>query len=332
MSRIISILFLFLIAITCSCNKEYISDSQPEKDNTISDNTDYIVVLGDIQEYTAGTGYEPYFRKTMEWIKAQNDKSIKCILHVGDVTWHNAGYQWECFYNNTVSVAENILYITCTGNHDYDSDNSGNWVASKIYDRNSTHINEYAKFPLTEKNIVARFETDRIENIVVANEIKGERYDILVLEFGPRTEVLEWANKYVSKHNDRKYILLTHEFLSRGGERISANSFAELQLCNTTWSSPEDVWQKLVKDNDNIVCVLCGHNGFSTQLYSKNTAGREVPQILFNLQYQENGGDGMVQLWEFPEHGDSVSVRVYNTITHEFHSDPSTSFKFRYKY
>ena len=43
-------------------------------------------------------------------------------------------------------------------------------------------------------------------------------------------------------------------------------------------------------------------------------------------------GDSWVQLWEFPEQGDSVSVSIYNTIRREFHSNPETSFKFRYRY
>lgn len=329
--RKIYLLHLFVsFFMLISCKKEPLLELnlQPE-DQILDKNCEYIAVLGDIQEYTADAKYLSYLHGTMNWIWSQSKygKNIDCILHVGDVTWHNASHQWERFYDSTKDIADEIPCISCTGNHDYTYDDNG-----KINDRNSTQINTYASFPLTLERVIASYESGKIENVIISNEIFGERYDILVLEFGPRTEVVEWANRYVSSHKERKFILMTHEFLTRAGERISSNSYAERQLRNTTWSSPEDVWQKLVKDNDNIVCVLCGHNGFSIQLYSKNTAGRDVPQILFNLQYQENGGDGWVQLWEFSERSDSVNVFVYNTIRRALHPDPATSFKFRYRY
>ena len=315
----------FFLFVSCAKDKHNIII----ENDVIKERSEYIIVLGDIQEYTYRIDWLSGYVKTMDWINSQQKMKeglFKCILQVGDVTNTNAVYQWQNFYFTTTEVADKIPFIVCTGNHDY------NWNGGIIYDRSSTMINLYGLFPLTYQNIVAFYEEEKIENIVVFNEIFGERYDILVLEFGPRTEVVEWANEYVSSHPERKFILMTHEFLTKQGERISSGSFAAAQIRNSTWSSPEDVWQKLVKDNDNIVCVLCGHNGFSEQLYSENTAGREVPQILFNLQYQENAGDGLIQLWEFTENSDSVSVKVYNTIKRKFHPDPSTSFKFRYRY
>lgn len=319
---------LFLELCFCSCVKEP-SEVFPltDEDGSLKNDSAYIVVLGDIQEYT--TFYMPYLNHTMNWIRAQKlgGEAIDCILQVGDVTNTNNIAQWSHFYNATASVADEILYITCTGNHDYDWDRN-----QKINDRLSTRINEYASFPLTYAHIVAAFEPGRMENIVVKTTIGDFPCNILVLEFGPQAEVVEWANQYVIAHPDEKFILMTHEFLTGKGIRIASGSYAERQFHNTTWSSPEQVWQNLVKDNDHIICVLCGHNGFSAQLFSENSAGREVPQILFNLQYQENGGDGWVQLWEFPVQGDSVSVSVYNTIRREVHSDPATSFKFRYRY
>lgn len=324
-------LLLLLLFFTSSCEKIEAYDYEPhllDKDPVLAPGSVYIAVLGDIQTYTNNNSYMPYLQHTMDWLFSQKQYgySIDCILQVGDVTNNNAPVQWERFKNVTEPVANEILYVACTGNHDYD------WEESNINNRTSTRINDYALFPLTKANIIASFEPGKIENVVVSLTIHDEPYDLIVLEFGPRTEVLKWANDYVSSRPNRKFILMTHEFLTGKGVRIVSGSYAEIQLKNTTANSPEQVWQQLVKDNDNIVCVLCGHNGFSAKLFSKNSAGREVPQILFNLQYQANGGDGWVQLWEFPEQGDSVTVSIYNTIRREFHSDSSTSFKFRYKY
>lgn len=63
-------------------------------------------------------------------------------------------------------VANEIPFIACIGNHDY------TWNEEyKIYDRNLTLINSYAAFPSTVQNIIAYYEEEKIENIVVKNEI-----------------------------------------------------------------------------------------------------------------------------------------------------------------
>lgn len=254
-----------LLTIICfvSCSKD-IDYQIEEEDSILHQESEYIIVLGDLQVYTSQASNLPYYKSTMDWIRSQLQygKSFDCILQVGDITDYNSTTHWQRFYDSTFTVAEKIPYITCTGNHDYAWDENG-----RIYDRSSTLINSYATFSSTCQNIVACYEEGKIENIVVSNEVFGERYDILVLEFGPRKEVVKWANDYVSACRDRKFILMTHEFLTRNGERISSGSYAEWQIQKSSWSSPENIWQKLIKDNDNIVCVVCGHNGFSTQNY-----------------------------------------------------------------
>lgn len=327
----ILMLCLFAAISLCSCGIEEL-DNDPKmlaEDPVLNEQSDYIVVIGDIQKYTSQLYNMPYYKATMDWIWSQKQymKRLNCVLLVGDVSDSNSNEQWKRFQEHSAATAAELPYIVCTGNHDYDWDSNG-----RINNRNSSRLNGYADFPLTRSRIVEYFEDGKLENIVVANTIQGERYDIISLEFGPRTEVVDWAGSYVSAHPERKFILMTHEFLTGKGARVSSGSYAERQIRNSTWSTPEQVWQRLVKDNDNIVCVLCGHNGFSARLYSVNSAGREVPQILFNLQYQENGGNGLVELWEFPECSDSVNVFVYSTITREKHTGPSTSFKFRYRY
>ena len=319
---------LFILTISCE-KKEFDRQYLLPVDSILDTESTYIAILGDIQSYTYSEDYMPFLEYTMNWLRSQkrHGKNVVCILQDGDVTNGNTSVEWQRFNRVTETAAEEILYVASTGNHDYDWDKD-----NKIIGRRTTHISKYASFPLTLSKIEACYESGRIENMVIHNEIYGSRYDILVLEFGPRKEVLKWAQDYVSSHPDHNFLLLTHEYLTSEGKRITNDSHAELQLKNTTWSVPEDIWQKLVKNNDNIVCVLCGHNGFSSQLFTTNSFGREVPQILFNLQFLENGGDGWIQLWEFPPQSDTVNVSVYNTIRREIHPDKSTKFKFRYRY
>lgn len=323
----------FCILMSCEAESSYASPRLSVQSLDLNQNTtsEYIVVIGDVQEYTANMDYMPYYTATVEWIYSQylNGIDIKCVLQVGDITSNNQEHQYQSFYNATISLAELLPYVACIGNHDYEWDEN-----ARIQDRNRTHFSSYTSFERTEPLIVEQFETGRMENVIVRNYIGGEPYYLLVLEFGPRKEVIEWANRYVSEHKNLKFILMTHEYLKSSGERIDTGSTAEQQFRNTTFSTPEEVWQNLVKDNDNIAWVLCGHNGFYAHRLSENAAGRSVPQLLFNLQYQENGGNGMVELWAFPPQQDSATVRIYNTIERQWYKKDNeiVEFKFKYKY
>ena len=318
-----------LLGTACTADSEQeLKGSMLAKKASLNMNSTYIAVLGDLQMYTNGNGWHEYYRSTMDWILFQyfDEINFNCILQVGDITNNNYKYQYDLFYKYTVPLAEYIPYIACIGNHDYFRDSY-----NLIHNRNNTLFSDYTSFNLTDSLIVSRFEEGRMENIIIKNEIAGEPYYIITLEFGVRDEVLMWANEFVKQYKDYKFILMTHEYLTGKGERIDHDSYAESQLRYLTRNSPEQVWQKLVKNNDNIFCVLCGHNGFFTHLLSENASGRLVPQILFNLQYQKNGGDGLVQLWEFPQNSDSVNIRVYNTVLQEWDTRMDV-LKIRYKY
>lgn len=67
-------------------------------------------------------------------------------------------------------------------------------------------------------------------------------------------------------------------------------------------------------------------------LETASCIGRMVPQIMFNLQYQENGGDTMVELWEFPQNSDTANVGVYHTWNRRYLDTSETSYKLRYRW
>lgn len=312
-----------------SLSEEYADTSIPDNSNSLQklrNTSDYLVVYGDLQSYTLNNEKMVFYKRSLSWIdwQLESNVNINAILEVGDVSENNLETQWKRFYDDTYGIASRIPYYVVTGNHDYD------WHNFKIKDRRTTFINKYADFSLTRKNIIAYFEEDSLENYVAIVNYARNIY-LLALEFGPREEVLNWAKLYVQNNSDKQFILMTHEWLTRLGERIKENSFAEAHFKGySSFSTPEDVWNKLVYPNDNILCVLCGHNGFSAKLFSENEIGRKVPQILFNLQYQTNGGNGLVQLWEFPHQSDSVRVCAYDTINDIWFLPDSTTVTFKY--
>lgn len=289
----------------------------------------YMAVFGDIQYLTINKRDVEVYKKSVDWIQRKRAEGyyFNCILYTGDITMTNLPHQWQYFLNSTSQLARDIPLITVTGDHDY------TWEDGiHIDNRRSTHINEYLQLPSTTSKIVAWYEEGRLENIVVENTIHGQRLDLLVLEFGPREEVVAWADAYVKAHPDHNFILMNHEYLKKNGGIRTSNLKCELRLRNTSYLTPEQLWNKLIKCNDNIRCVLCGHVGSLYALtLENNDFGREIPQIEHNIQAEPYRFDNWLMMWEFPADSDSANVYIYNTQTEQYYEDKKILFKFKYK-
>ena len=311
---------LTALLLSCAVNVD-IDDKK-----TPSTQTHYLVVFGDIQQYVAG-GID-FYKKSVHWIENQifSDTDICAVIEVGDVTNNNEPNEWLLFKETTYDLANLIPYYVCTGNHDYD------WEHTKIKDRKTSLINLYAHFAKTDNTIVDYYQGESLENYIARIQLGGFTLLLLVLEFGPREEVVNWALSYVQDHRKERFLLLTHEWLNASGERLNAGTHAELHFNGyTSYSTPEEIWQKLVKNNDNIIGVLCGHEkGFSHCLFSKNSFGREVPQIMFNLQFMPNGGNGIIQIWKFSDYSNEVNICAYDTINEKWFLPDSTSYGFTF--
>jgi len=320
-SILYSLFSILFLALTSSCDNNYFVDKEDDTfDFPLDSAAEYILVLGDIQYYTNNPAHaRSHFKNTMDWIKGMHKRGYQLcgVLQTGDVSNTNEPWQYEVFDYYTRPVAAELLYITVTGNHDY------NWINSEIISRDSTHLFDYYNFPLTQSHVVSYFEPGRMQNAILRTQLRRQPFYIIALEFGASPEVLAWAASYVARHPNEQFLLLTHEFLNRDGTRVAdGQSDAKRHFVNDSYSTPQEVWDRLVRPYDNVRCVLCGHNGFSVQRYDANDAGRLVPQILMNLQYLPNGGDGWIQVWQVPaDPTDSIDVRLINARTNELYRD-----------
>lgn len=342
-------LLLMVVMISSCVYEDEIQDPSPESlfitytstmgvDDIINPTSNYIVVIGDIQEYISpydlDTDSYYYFLNTMAWIYVQNKvyDNIKCVLQDGDITWSNMYSQWCRYQAGASFIEETLPFLICTGNHDYDwsMSNDGRWV---IEDRTSSMINSFFPGKAIEQCIIDRFEDHVLDNYVARLVIGENTINILVLEFAPRTEVVDWACNIVSTHSNERFVLMTHEMLNKNG-LIYKNSSSEYHFKGTssTYSTPKDLWDRLVYPNNNVICTLCGHNDYCNHVKLENANGRKVSNILFNLQYQPNGGDGKIMLWEFPINKNVMKVSIYNTITRSIETENMAEFEINLNY
>lgn len=326
----LALLLVFSSVNLLSCEKDEDGGGQKKaaQKSILNPTSEYIAVFGDIQCLTASSNRVAIYKHSVDWVQEQIDKGykIQSILHTGDITANNREDQWRLFYNATIGLAENVPFFSAIGDHDY----TWNDVIY-IDNRLDTSFDDFVTFPLSVSKIVDYFEEGRMENIIVENYIHGQPYYFLILEFGPRPEVIDWARMYVGDHSWINFILLNHEYLESGGGLRTSNLKCKARLRNTNYLTPTELWEQLVSPYDNISWVLCGHVASLYALtYGTNDSYREVPQIQHNIQEEPYRYDNWLMLWEFPEEGDSASVFIYNTKTLKYYNDKKVLFKFKY--
>ena len=301
---------------------------KPEKDAFT------VVVLPDTQNYSEK--FPEQFLAQTEWIvESQRARNIACVLHLGDITNHNTPAEWENAVEAMQGLDEEVPYFLVPGNHDY-SENG------RCTDR-TTRLNDY--FPVTQFRERPTFggvydqEPERMENSFHLFSAGGKDFIVLALEFGPRRDVVRWANDVVSHHKGRAAILITHAYMYYDDSRYDWNRFGRNQnwnphnygvanATNDDVSDGEELWRGLVSRHENFVLTLNGHvlNDGLGRKSSATPAGREVHQVLVNFQMKPNGGDGWLRLLEFKPDGKTVQVSDYSPTRNQRNESPQNQF------
>jgi 3',5'-cyclic AMP phosphodiesterase CpdA len=276
-----------------------------------------IAVLPDTQMYCQ---HHPagYHAQTQWLVENKQARKIAAVLHLGDITNKNTPEQWEVAREAMGRLDGHLPVFLVPGNHDYSE-------GGHATDR-TTRLDEY--FPISgfEKQPTFGGTYDK-EPRSMANSYHllpagGRKFLVIGLEFGPRADVVRWANEVAAKHADREAILITHAYTYLDDTRYDWKKYGEKQNWNPhTYGvakssggdvmDGEELWQNLVSKHGNFIMTLNGHvlrDGLG-RVTSKTPAGSEVHQMLVNFQMKPNGGDGWLRLMEFTQ---KRTVEVYD--------------------
>ncbi|MCE9607654.1 MAG: metallophosphoesterase [Planctomycetia bacterium] len=279
-----------------------------------------VVVLPDTQHYSEKFP-EQYYAQT-EWIAANaKERRIAAVFHLGDITNKSTPTEWKVAQQAMRKLDGIVPYFLTLGNHDYSE-------MGACADR-TTLYNEY--FPASlfraTKNFGGSYdrEPERMENSYQLFSAGGRDFLVLSLEFGPRNDVVRWANEVAAANKDKSIVLLTHAYMYYDETRYDWAKCGKDQKWNPhdykvaaatadDVNDGEQLWQKLVSKHENFVLTLNGHvlNDGLARIVSKTPGGREVPQVLVNFQMKPHGGDGWLRLLEFKADGKTVDVRDYS--------------------
>jgi len=292
-------------------------------------------VLPDTQNYSQ---YKPeLFTAQTEWIVAQREKrGIAGVFHLGDITNRNLREEWENA-RRSMQVLEDakMPYCMVPGNHDYGE-------LGRAADR-TTLLNEH--FPVATQAArpgwggVYDKEPDRVDNTFQFMEAAGRKFLIIGLEFGPRADVVRWANAVAGDHPRHEVVLLTHVYVYNDDTRYDWKKFGTKQAWNphgygVANNSGDDVhdgeelWRSLVSRHKNFILAMNGHVlGDGLGRLASTAHGRDISQQLVNFQMRPNGGDGWLRLIEMRPDG-TAQTYDYSPTRGQRNESPQNQFMF----
>ncbi len=301
--------------------------------SSFSDKEDYfsVIILPDTQYSTSG--FPDIIYQQMDWIVQNKDRlNIQYVVHMGDITDNNKDYAWKVA-SKSFSILENagIPYSLVCGDNDIKNPEKNSYDGI----RHTGSLNRY--FPVSRFDKPGSwwkggfFEPGKIDNYYCTFSYGEYKFMIMNLEIAPRSEVLKWADKTISRNSPDKVIIVTHDYIDSKGKRLDdLKSFGmngKDVYGKPKGNNAEEVFKKLVKKNSNVVMVLCGHKEgtfrktVKIKLSQDSEKTRKVFEILSDFQDEkikgenEKTGKGMLRVLKiYPEKNEYVLSTV-NALT-----------------
>lgn len=300
-----------------------------------------IAIMPDTQDYAdrnASEQRESTFANITNWLAENSDnKNIGFVTHVGDITQHAGSEEFDVALEamNVLRDA-GIPFSVLPGNHDIGAGGSSNVRTTGAYNDafSTSYMSEDPTFGGVYDQEGGRYDN----NYHLWDAPDGTGWMVLNLEFGPRDDVLRWADDVLTQHGDRKVMLLTHSYNNFDGRHDSLGgplnaegagyNYGLGRDAEGTWDG-EEIWREVIAKHPNVVFTAGGHifgDGAET-VVSYNDFGNPVYQFLVNYQngvsreatgsgespLGGNGGNGGVRLVTVDPANDAFYTETYFT-------------------
>ncbi|MBP6964503.1 MAG: metallophosphoesterase [Armatimonadetes bacterium] len=271
-----------------------------------------VIALPDTQNYSE---FHPgIFIEQTNWVKSNvASLNIAFVTHLGDVVnegWKDA--QWANALTAMNVLKGQVPFGLCPGNHDLRSVDPDTYDSTKfVTNFGASYFAGYSWYRGASPSGFSSYQ------IVTAGG-----YDLLFLHMtcdSPDSEIT-WAKSVLSEHSGTPTIVTTHEYLT-SSQRDRFNTIPGR-------NSGESVWNKLIRQYDQIFAVLCGHvfspDGWHRQI-SANNAGRKVYEMMSDYQ---DIGNGWLRILLFDTATGDLSVTTYSTHLDSYMNDSGNKFTY----
>ncbi len=239
-------------------------------------------------------------------------QNIKLVLGLGDITetYSGAANEWTLAKDNIFKLNGKIPYILNRGNHDA-----------------ASALNSYFNNTAYSEQLEGTYNGS-VENSYFTLTVGRIKYLVMALDYGASDSVLNWAAGIVDSYKDHNVIITTHAYMYRDGTTLDDGD-----VCPPSkegGNDGDDIWEKFVKNHENIVLVLSGHDPWDKIVMREDNGvnGNKVVQMLIDPQGIDNVGTvGMVAMFHFSEDGKTVQVEYYSTVEEKWYH-PDNRFTF----
>ncbi|WP_306061171.1 metallophosphoesterase [Natronococcus wangiae] len=323
------------LSLTSSQRTVAQSDSGSNEPKIDPDTEFTVAIFPDTQYYAEQDN--GIFEQMGQWIADNKDEyNIEMFLHEGDIVQNygsNNEDEWEVAQDAIKRIdAEHIPTVLALGNHDADNIRDPQTFRSRF------PASRYEEIEGINETVVdwGTFE-GYSENAYLIQEINGEKFLFITLEFGPRDAALEWSGQIMQTHSEATAILVTHTYLYHDGTRTDSNddhapSAYEGTLLppESNYNNGEQMWQTELRYHANLAAVHSGHH-IGGPLVAQSEAhekGNRTNQMFMNYQTIDNGGDGWLRLFTINTETYNVEVNTYSPYLDQWSDDTKESFEF----
>ncbi|GER11656.1 LamG-like jellyroll fold domain-containing protein [Variovorax boronicumulans] len=259
-------------------------------------------------QYDKRFGSAPFAAQT-KWIAA-NAKAlhIPFTIHLGDVV-DQVGKpdQWKVA-DAAMKVLEDakLPYSVLAGNHDVLND-----VDYGVDPVNGTD----AARNLAAEPYLQWFGTERAKKQATFGardtsgfheyhvfEAQGQKFMVLSLSWRVSDAGIAWARQVIAKNPTLPVILVNHQLLN-----IAPDGTSPLET-----DYGKMLWEKLIRDNDQIFMTLNGHHHGAAHLTKTNDFGHKVEEMVVDYQMAYQGGNGLMRLYEFDLTNKQIKVLSFS--------------------
>ena len=232
-----------------------------------------------------------------QWIANNHDaQNIVFATHEGDIT-SSGGSQLVAAATAMYKLDGHIPWGTVPGNHDYYGiAQYDTYFGPSHFAGQSWYGGSY------EQSSWQTFQGG------------GRTFMSLEIQNGAPSDVLTWAQGVINAHL-LPTIITTHDYMSDG---TSART-----------GTGDSIWNNLVKSNNQIFMVLCGHvhaNDGEYNQTSTNNVGQPVFEMLADYQSRVSGGNGLMRLVTLDEGANLIRVKTYSPTANLWETDADSQF------
>ena len=258
------------------------------------------------RQFSRKYGSEPFAAQT-KWI-ADHAAAYKIpfVIHLGDVV-DQAGKpdQWRVAdaAMKQLEVAR-IPYSILAGNHDVLAgyEYRGGWDQGSGTDaQRDLNAEPYLSwFPASRAGAQSTFggrDPSGFHEYHIF-EAHGVRFMVLSLSWRISDNGINWARNVIRQNPTLPVILSNHQLLNIDKDAVSP--------LETEYGKM--LWDRLIRDNDQIFMTLNGHHHGAARLTKYNDFGNAVEEMVVDYQMAYQGGNGLMRLYEFDFTANRIDV------------------------